>query len=93
METRAHGLVLDGAEELNRTSIEPVRVLFICSGIGIMNRGIESFFQEAFHGLRNLEGLEALLLKGGGEPTVDELLTWNLPRTGGLARLLANSTI
>jgi len=30
------------------------RVLFSCTGIGVENRGIESFFREAYDGLKNL---------------------------------------
>lgn len=53
-----------------------------------MNRGIESFFREAFDGLRGTEGLDLTLYKGAGEPKADERLLWNLPRTGAAARFL-----
>lgn len=48
---------------------QPVRVLFCCTGVGIFNRGIETFFREAFDGLKSAEGIEARLVKGarGGE--------------------------
>jgi glycosyltransferase involved in cell wall biosynthesis len=65
-----------------------LRVLFSCSGIGIMNRGIETFFQDAFNGLKNTEGLNLRLLKGAGVQGSEERVVWNLPRTGWAAALL-----
>ena len=65
-----------------------MRVLFCCTGVGIFNRGIESFFREAFDGLRNVPGLEARLLKGAGERNEGEIPVWCLPRTGRAARWL-----
>ena len=66
----------------------PVRVLFCCTGVGIFNRGIESFFREAFDGLKNSPGLDAWLLKGAGEPKEREIPVWCLPRTGRPAQWL-----
>ena len=65
-----------------------VRVLFCCTGVGIFNRGIESFFREAFDGLKNAPGLEAWLIKGAGKPKEREIPVWCLPRTGQPARWL-----
>jgi 1,2-diacylglycerol 3-alpha-glucosyltransferase len=62
-----------------------IRVLFSCTGVGIFNRGIESFFREAFDGLKTAPGLEAWLIKGAGEPKDREIPVWCLPRTGRLA--------
>jgi glycosyltransferase involved in cell wall biosynthesis len=62
-----------------------VRVLFCCTGVGIMNRGIESFFREAFDGLRGMEDVQTVLIKGAGVATPDERVAWTLPRTGRLA--------
>lgn len=53
-----------------------------------MNRGIESFFRQAFDGLKGIEGVTASLFKGRGEATADEHVLWNLPRTGSAATLL-----
>src|SRR5690242_13442591 len=66
----------------------PPRVLFLCSGLGIMNRGIESFFRDAFDGLKRAEGVQLLLLKGRGDCAAGELTGWSVPRTGRLARFL-----
>ncbi len=65
---------------------EKLRVLFLCTGVGVYNRGIESFFREAFNGLCATPGLEATLCKGAGEIKPNEHVLWTLPRTGALAR-------
>jgi glycosyltransferase involved in cell wall biosynthesis len=42
-----------------------IRVLFSCTGVGIFNRGIESFFRDSFDGLKDaMPGVEVRLLKG-----------------------------
>jgi len=66
----------------------PVRVLFSCTGVGVMNRGIESFFREAFDGLRGLAGVECVLLKGAGPSTADEHVARIVRRTGWLAPMV-----
>src|SRR6266446_3859350 len=66
----------------------PLRIFFSCSGVGIIDRGIETFFREAFDGLRDTEGLDITLYKGAGEEKPDEHVLWNVPRTGRIARLL-----
>jgi 1,2-diacylglycerol 3-alpha-glucosyltransferase len=76
-------VVVDGAQMK-----KPVRVLFTCTGVGIFNRGIESFFREAFDGLKAVDGLDVRLIKGAGEPSHDEWVVANLPRTGYLAKVL-----
>jgi 1,2-diacylglycerol 3-alpha-glucosyltransferase len=53
-----------------------------------MDRGIETFFREAFDGLRKTEGLDITLYKGAGETRTDERVLWNVPRTGRAAALL-----
>jgi glycosyltransferase involved in cell wall biosynthesis len=71
--------------------VEPaqnIRVLFSCTGVEIFNRGIESFFREAFDGLKNVPGLETWLIKGRGKRTEREIPVWCLPRTGRSARWL-----
>ena len=68
--------------------MKAIRVLFSCTGVGILNRGIESFFRESFDGLNDaMPGIEVRLLKGAGEPDEWEKRVWCLPRTGALARL------
>lgn len=69
----------------------PLKIFFSCSGVAILNRGIESFFREAFNGLRGTDGLEITLYKGAGEEKPDERVLWNLPRTGRLAQSLGKA--
>ncbi len=71
---------------------KPVRVLLACSGVGRVNRGIETFFREAFDGLRVVPGLDLRLIKGQGIASGNELVSWNLPRTGVLAGVLGRLT-
>ena len=63
----------------------PLRVLFCCTGVGILNRGIESFFREAFDHLHAAPGLEARLVKGGGPPSELERVVRCIPRTSAVA--------
>lgn len=70
----------------------PIRVLFSCTGIGICNRGIESFFREAFDGLKDVPGIEARLIKGVGKSTADEWVVPCFRRTGKIAPWLGRMT-
>lgn len=94
MAAGANDLALDGiAREMSIQAVpkDSTRVLFACTGVGIFNRGIESFFREAFDGLKNSPGLSAWLVKGGGQPAPDEIRVRCLPRTGRLARSLGHA--
>ena len=73
-------------------SPQPLKVLFTCSGVGIMNRGIETFFREAFDGLKYTNGLSLRLLKGAGIETSDEKVVPTLRRTCAIAQGLGNVT-
>jgi 1,2-diacylglycerol 3-alpha-glucosyltransferase len=68
--------------------MQPLKIFFSCSGVGIIDRGIETFFREAFDGLRGTNGLDITLFKGAGEKKPDEHVLWNVPRTGLAAKLL-----
>jgi 1,2-diacylglycerol 3-alpha-glucosyltransferase len=65
---------------------QKIRVLFSCVGLGIWPRGNESLFREAFDALKNMPGIDAMLLKGSGITTKNEFPVWCLPRTGYSAR-------
>jgi 1,2-diacylglycerol 3-alpha-glucosyltransferase len=69
----------------------PLRVLFCCTGVGILNRGIESFFREAFDHLHAAPGLEARLVKGGGPPSELERVVRCIPRTSRLAAAIGTA--
>ena len=68
--------------------MRPLRIFFSCSGVGIIDRGIEIFFREAVDGLRGTEDLDITFYKGAGEEKPDEHVLWNVPRTDRMARLL-----
>jgi 1,2-diacylglycerol 3-alpha-glucosyltransferase len=68
--------------------MRPLRIFFSCNGVGIIDRGIEIFFREAFDGLRGTEDLDITFYKGAGEEKSDEHVLWNVPRTHRMARLL-----
>ena len=63
----------------------PLRVMFCCTGVGILNRGIESFFREAFDNLHAAPGIQARLVKGGGPATELERVVRCIPRTSAIA--------
>jgi len=65
-----------------------LKIFFSCSGVGILDRGIEVFFREAFDGLRGSDGLDIALYKGAGDQKPDEHILGNLPRTSRAAELL-----
>jgi glycosyltransferase involved in cell wall biosynthesis len=67
--------------------MRPLKIFFSCTGVGIINRGIESFFREAFDGLKEVDGLQLTLYKGAGEESSRERVLWNLRRTGTAAAI------
>jgi glycosyltransferase involved in cell wall biosynthesis len=66
----------------------PIKVYLVCTGVGIINRGIETFARECFDGLHGTEGLHIELFKGAGSEQQNEHRLWNLPRHGKVAPLL-----
>ena len=67
----------------------PTRVFLLCSGLGHINRGYETFTQECFDALHDCPELDLLLFKGGGSPDQDQRVLWNLPRDQWVAKFLA----
>ncbi|MGL5033959.1 MAG: glycosyltransferase family 4 protein [Microcystaceae cyanobacterium] len=65
-----------------------IKVYFSCTGVGIINRGVESFARDCFDGLHGADGLDLQLFKGAGEEFIDEHCLWNLPRNGRIAPFL-----
>lgn len=65
-----------------------IKVYLVCTGVGVINRGIETFARECFDGLHGTDGLHIELFKGAGEEKLDEHCLWNLPRNGRVAPLL-----
>ena len=66
----------------------PIKVHLVCTGVGIINRGIETFARECFDGLHGSEGLSIKLFKGAGEDKLDEHRLWNLSRNSKIASCL-----
>lgn len=65
------------------------RMFIICSGLGHIRRGYESFFRGCFDALlADVKDIELYLFKGAGHGRWRERRLWNLPRNSRLARLL-----
>jgi glycosyltransferase involved in cell wall biosynthesis len=77
---------------VNGAAAPVTRVLFSCTGVGILDRGVETFFREAFDGLHGIEGIESMLLKGAGPVADGERVAWTLRRTGRVAPLVGRLT-
>lgn len=71
-----------------RGGAERTRVLMLCTGVGRLGRGIETFFADAFAGLKNDPGLDLTLVIGAGRPAEGQEKALSLPRTGRLAPTL-----
>lgn len=72
--------------------LDTCKVFLICSGLGRINRGFESFTQECFHALSQAHPLDVTLFKGGEGSTRKEISLWNLPREKRIARFLGRHT-
>jgi glycosyltransferase involved in cell wall biosynthesis len=70
----------------------PLRILFSCTGIGVENRGIESFFREAFDNLHDLPGTECRLVRGRGRAGHAETVAACLHRDTAVALILGRLT-
>lgn len=64
-----------------------IKVFIVCSGLGHIQRGFESFFRGCFDALKDTRELELVLFKGGGTKSYHERALWNLPRNGRAARI------
>jgi glycosyltransferase involved in cell wall biosynthesis len=69
-----------------------LRILFSCTGIGVMNRGIESFFREAFDGLKDLDHVKAKLITGSRLQNSQEKKVMRLSRFSPAAKLIGKLT-
>ena len=64
-----------------------VKIFLICSGLGNINRGYESFAEECFNELSKESSIDITLFKGGVESGNKEITLRNIPRSSYLARL------
>jgi 1,2-diacylglycerol 3-alpha-glucosyltransferase len=71
----------------------PLKVYLFNTGVGIINRGIESFMREFFEGLRGRDDVHVELFTGhGGTESKDEHRLACLPRAHPLATLVGRAT-
>ena len=73
-------------------SQKTTKVFLICSGLGNINRGYESFTQECFNALAEEPELDVTLFKGGGPSNKKQFTLWNLPRHAPLTKVLSKLT-
>ncbi len=66
-----------------------MNVFLICTGLGHINRGYESFTRECFDALKDNPEFDLYLIKGGGKRTEKEIVLANLPRRKKTAQFLA----
>ena len=66
-----------------------MNVFIICTGLGHINRGYESFTRECYDALKDTQEFNLYLIKGGGKSTDREIVLPNLPRRKKPAQLLA----
>jgi glycosyltransferase involved in cell wall biosynthesis len=62
-----------------------IKVFLICSGLGNVRRGFESFTQECFEALSQEPSLDITLFKGGGESLGKVITLPNFPRDTWMA--------
>lgn len=61
------------------------KVFLVCSGLGNVQRGYESFTQECFEALQQETSLELFLFKGAGKSQIRVFTLPNMPRDSWLA--------
>ncbi len=69
-----------------------IKLFVVCSGLGRVNRGYESFARECFDALVDNPNLKVSLWKGGDVSKPKETVLWNLPRDSQTAKLLGKLT-
>lgn len=65
-----------------------LKVFVVCSGLGRINRGYESFFRDCFDALCNEPSLDMTLFKGNGDNKDKEICLWNISRNSKAANWL-----
>lgn len=69
--------------------MKKANVFIVCTGLGHVNRGYESFTLECYHALKNNDRFGLYLLKGGGKSTHNEIKIACVKRGSKAARFLA----
>ncbi|RYX87470.1 glycosyl transferase, partial [bacterium] len=66
-----------------------MNVFLVCTGLGHINRGYESFTRECFDALKDTNQFNLYLIKGGGKSIGNEIVLPNLPRRNKIAKYLS----
>lgn len=66
-----------------------MNVFLVCTGLGRINRGYESFTRECFDALKDTNRFNLYLIKGGGKSTGNEIALPNLPRRNSAAKFIS----
>lgn len=66
-----------------------MNVFLVCTGLGHINRGYESFTRECYDTLKDAKEFKLYLIKGGGKSINNEFALPNLPRRKKIAIFLA----
>ncbi|MVN22229.1 glycosyltransferase family 4 protein [Mucilaginibacter arboris] len=66
-----------------------MNVFIVCTGLGHINRGYESFTRECYDALKDTIDFKLYLIKGGGKSIGNEIALPNLPRRKKGAQFLA----
>ena len=69
-----------------------IKVFLICSGLGHIRRGFESFTQECFEALSKEPELNITLFQGGEDSSRQAITLWNLSRNSWMATQLGKIT-
>lgn len=69
-----------------------IKIFIVCSGLGNVGRGFESFAQECFEALSQQADLDITLFKGGGKSSDCQISIPNLRRNSWIASLLGKQT-
>jgi 1,2-diacylglycerol 3-alpha-glucosyltransferase len=71
--------------------LEKANVFIICTGLGHVKRGYESFTRECYDALKNNDQFKLYLLKGGGRSIDNEIKIACLKRDSKSARIIASA--
>lgn len=66
-----------------------MNVFLVCTGLGHINRGYESFTRECFDALKDAKDFNLYLIKGGGKSAANEIALPNLPRRKKFTQFLS----
>ncbi|WP_373545974.1 glycosyltransferase family 4 protein [Chamaesiphon sp.] len=89
MKPKSTTIIDSKALENNLNKDRVIKVFIICSGLGHIKRGYESFTQECFEALSQEPLLDIALFKGGGDSSDKEIVLWNLPRNAPLTQKIS----